>query len=167
MVAVARHEKRPRHESDEERPMTEPPAAWIERRTRSCQALIETAEPTAALKFVLGQSMGVPLVGGLAAGKVLEISRKWTGGTWVGGAAYLTEDAVSFFPSTLETLGYKNLEPIRAPLEEVRAVRTATKLMLPAVALDAGEATLWLAILWKPKAFADAVRAAVATRASA
>jgi hypothetical protein len=146
--------------------MAQPPTDFIERRTQTCSALIEAAEPTAIGKFIIGHSLGVPMVGGLVAGKVFEIGKAMIGGTWIGGGAYLTAEAVSFHPNTLDSIGFKNLETIRIPLEEVRAVRLAIKALHPAVAIETEEATLWLSILLKREAFAEATRAAIAARAA-
>jgi len=140
--------------------MAKPPATYIERRTTTCQALMEAAEPNMIAKFLVGQEMGVPLVGGLVAGKVFEWSKALTGGTWIGGSAYLTEDAVSFFPDMLNKLGFKNLETIHVPLTDVCRARFTMKNLQPAVAVDTESATLWLSLYWKPKGFAEAINTA-------
>ena len=147
--------------------MTQPPTDYIERRTQTCLALIEAAEPTAIGKFLIGRSIGVPLVGGLVAGKAFEIGKAMIGGTWIGGGAYLTAEAVSFHPNTLDSIGFKNLETIRIPLEDIREVRLAIKALHPAVAIETEDATLWLSILLKREAFAEAIRTARAARTSA
>lgn len=140
--------------------MTKPPSTYIERRTTTCQALMEAAEPNMIAKFLVGQEIGVPLVGGLVAGKVFEWSKALTGGTWIGGSAYLTEDAVSFFPDMLNKLGFKNLETIHVPLTDVRRARFTMKNLQPAVAVETESATLWLSLYWKPKGFAEAINTA-------
>lgn len=141
--------------------MTKPPSTYIERRTTTCQALMEAAEPNMIAKFLVGQEIGVPLVGGLVAGKVFEWTKALTGGTWIGGSAYLTEDAVSFFPDMLNKLGFKNLETIHVPLTDMRSARFTMKNLQPAVAVETESATLWLSLYWKPKGFAEAINTAV------
>jgi len=141
--------------------MPKPPTSFIERRTTICQALMEAAEPTMIARFLIGQELGVPLVGGLVAGKVFEWSKALAGGTWIGGSAYLTDTEVSFFPDAINKLGFKNLETIHVPLTEVRRARLGMKSLHPAVAVETESATLWLALYWKPKGFAEAINTAV------
>lgn len=141
--------------------MTTPPITRptdvLDKRTHACSALIEAAEPNLITRFLVGQELGVPLVGGLVTGKIFTWSKALSGGLWIPGAAYLEPNAVSFHPDAFYKLGYKNLESICIPLAEVAAVRATRKMLAPAIAVETGDAVLWLRVMWKAKSFADAI----------
>lgn len=80
---------------------------------RVCDALIQTAEPHAVLKFLLK---------GTKANIVVGVVKRLGGGLWVGGNVYLYRDAVQFRPNGLNKLIHTGELSWRVPLEEIASI---------------------------------------------
>ncbi len=82
---------------------------------RVCDALIQTAEPNALLRFLLRRTKADMVVG---------VVKRLTGGLWVGGNVYLYQDAVEFRPNGLNKLIHAGEVSWRVPLKEILSVST-------------------------------------------
>jgi|SRR6186713_2731555 len=84
---------------------------------RVCDALIETAEPNALLKFLLRKTKVNIVIG---------VVKRLGGGLWVGGNVYLYPDAIEFRPNGLNKLIHAGNISWRVPLQEVLEVTTGS-----------------------------------------
>lgn len=122
------------------------PETWIDRR------LVNALMPGARLRGGAGALMG-------RAGRAgLKAAESALGGLWVGGTAYLTEDAVEFHPNGLNRMVHANdsIAPVILPLEALTRVQDRAGLATRILDLETAETALSIRG-YNMKRFANAI----------
>ena len=126
--------------------------------------IIEKRQANALFQDVEVSTLSKLLLFGAGERTTFAISRKFMGGMWVGGDAYLTPDVLIFKPNFINRLAHKHAESLALsiPLVEVQSVERRFGILTKIIDLKIEGATFSIRC-YRSEGFADAIEKARAS----